>query len=182
MYDTLTPRLRWFEQARLAEAFVASPVNPPKSLLRNCRQVGWALPTEEMPFRRIPKFMDLWLEVKERRGKGAPKNREMKEEPTMLLITKDRLWEPTMFMKTKMLARAGHDPYENKDFMLQLSTGSLLMKNISNHNAPENAARKSFNERSQEVIENKADRFIADCKSQEVHENKGVIFVKPRGY
>jgi hypothetical protein len=39
----------------------------------------------------------------------------------------------------------------------------------------------SFNERSQEVIESKADRFIANCKSQEVYENEGVVFVKPRG-
>ncbi len=30
-------------------------------------------------------------------------NREMKEEPTMLLIIKDRLWEPTMCMKTNKL-------------------------------------------------------------------------------
>jgi hypothetical protein len=37
-------------------------------------------------------------------GKRLRKNREMKEEPTMLLITKDRLSEPTMFMKTKRLA------------------------------------------------------------------------------
>jgi hypothetical protein len=31
---------------------------------------------------------------------------------------------------------------------------------------------ENFNERSQEVIENKGDRFIANCKSQEVSENK----------
>jgi hypothetical protein len=36
-------------------------------------------------------------------GRGSEKNRETKEEPTMLLIIKDRLWEPTMFMKTKLL-------------------------------------------------------------------------------
>ena len=37
-----------------------------------------------------------------------------------------------------------------------------------------------FNERSQEVIENKRDRFIANCKSQEVYENKGVNFCKAK--
>jgi hypothetical protein len=39
----------------------------------------------------------------------APKNREMKEEPTILLIIKDRLREPTMFMKTT--AYAGRPRY-----------------------------------------------------------------------
>ena len=29
----------------------------------------------------------------------AQKNREVKEGPTILLITKDRSWEPTIFMK-----------------------------------------------------------------------------------
>jgi hypothetical protein len=42
----------------------------------------------------------------ERSGEtGSPKNREMKEEPTMLLITKDRFW-------------VTHDVYENKDVSL----------------------------------------------------------------
>jgi hypothetical protein len=46
----------------------------------------------------------------------------------------------------------------------------------------DHARAKYFNERSQEVIENKADRLIANCKSQEVYENKDLIFVKPRGH
>jgi hypothetical protein len=41
---------------------------------------------------------------------------------------------------------------------------------------------KKFNERSQEVIENKRDRFLQNMESQEVYENKGVVFVKPRGF
>ena len=35
-------------------------------------------------------------------------------------------------------------------------------------------------ERSQEVIENKGDRFITNCNSQEVSENKWVIFCKAK--
>ena len=37
-------------------------------------------------------------------------------------------------------------------------------------------------ERSQEVVENKGKRFFHSLQSQEVFENKRVIFVKPRGY
>jgi hypothetical protein len=37
-----------------------------------------------------------------------------------------------------------------------------------------------FNERSQEVIENKGDRFIANCYSQEVYESKAVILCKAK--
>jgi hypothetical protein len=37
-------------------------------------------------------------------------------------------------------------------------------------------------ERSQEVIESKGKCFSHRLQSQEVSENKGVIFVKPRGY
>jgi hypothetical protein len=37
------------------------------------------------------------------RGKRLQKNRETKDEPTISLIIKDRLWEPTMFIKTKDL-------------------------------------------------------------------------------
>jgi hypothetical protein len=44
----------------------------------------------------------------------VPKNREMKEEPTILLKTKDRLSEPTMSMKIKVLSSIGHDLFENK--------------------------------------------------------------------
>ena len=36
----------------------------------------------------------------------------------MLLITKDRSWEPTMFMKIQDLAGVGHDVYENKWLIL----------------------------------------------------------------
>jgi hypothetical protein len=103
---------------------------------------------EETPFRRIPKFMDLWLKVKARRGKGTPKNREMKEEPTMLLITKDRLWEPTMFMKTQMLAQIGHDPYENTDFI-------LCSPPLSTDIAKEAVVPKKVTERSRQTTENK---------------------------
>jgi hypothetical protein len=42
------------------------------------------------------------------------KNREMKEGPTILLITKDRFSEPTMFMKTNKLAKIGHDVVDSK--------------------------------------------------------------------
>jgi hypothetical protein len=42
---------------------------------------------------------------KEQAGKRTPRNREMKEGPTMLLITKDRLPEPTMFMNTNQSSR-----------------------------------------------------------------------------
>jgi len=41
--------------------------------------------------------------------------------------------------------------------------------------------RKEFNERSQEVVENKGDHFLDWNQSQQVSENKEVIFVKPRG-
>jgi hypothetical protein len=44
----------------------------------------------------------------------SQKNRETKEEPTILLITKDRLWEPTMFMKINEIASIGHDVTDNK--------------------------------------------------------------------
>jgi hypothetical protein len=37
------------------------------------------------------------------REERAPENREMKAQPTILLIIKDRLSEPTMCMKTKLL-------------------------------------------------------------------------------
>jgi hypothetical protein len=37
-------------------------------------------------------------------------------------------------------------------------------------------------ERSQEVIESKRDHFLDLHQSQEVLENTGFIFVKPRGY
>ena len=40
--------------------------------------------------------------------------------------------------------------------------------------------RKKINERSQEVIENKGDHFIANCKSQYVHENKWLILCKAK--
>jgi len=46
--------------------------------------------------------------------KGLSKNREMKEEPTILLITKDRFWEPTMCMKTKYLSKQTHYVCERK--------------------------------------------------------------------
>ena len=46
-------------------------------------------------------------------GAGTPKNREMKKGLTMLLITKERFWEPTMSMKIKALTLIGHDVYEN---------------------------------------------------------------------
>ena len=39
-------------------------------------------------------------------GSETPKNRETKEEPTMLLIIKDRRPEPTMLMKISELALA----------------------------------------------------------------------------
>jgi len=40
--------------------------------------------------------------------------------------------------------------------------------------------KAQFNERSQEVIENKGDHFITNCNSQEVFENKWVIFCKAK--
>ena len=40
----------------------------------------------------------------------------------------------------------------------------------------------SGDERSQEVIDNKGQCFFHSIESQEVYENKEVIFVKPRGY
>jgi hypothetical protein len=62
--------------------------------------------------------------------------------------------------------------------------GSGFLESGSLHSTlcphPTTASKKTY-ERSQEVIENKRDRFITDCESQEVYENKGVIFVKPRG-
>jgi hypothetical protein len=54
----------------------------------------------------------LGAEAEEQAGKQTPTNREMKEGPTMLLITKHRFWEPTMFMKTNHLTRLSHDLYE----------------------------------------------------------------------
>jgi len=45
-------------------------------------------------------------------GKRFAKNREMKEGPTMLLIIKDRFWEPTMFMKTDELTQICYDMYD----------------------------------------------------------------------
>jgi hypothetical protein len=42
--------------------------------------------------------------------------------------------------------------------------------------------RSERTERSQEVIENKGQYFFHRPESQEVYENKRVIFVKPRGY
>jgi len=40
-------------------------------------------------------------EVQKRSGEMCGKKREMKEGPTMLLITKGRFFEPTMFMKIR---------------------------------------------------------------------------------
>ena len=34
----------------------------------------------------------------------------------MLLIIKDRLWEPTMFMKTKQIIAVTHDVIDNNGF------------------------------------------------------------------
>jgi hypothetical protein len=48
----------------------------------------------------------------------ARKNRKMKKGPTILLITKDRFWEPTMLMKIKALVWICHDVYENTGFTL----------------------------------------------------------------
>jgi hypothetical protein len=45
---------------------------------------------------------------------GAPKKREMKEEPTILLTTKDRFLEPTMLMKTNQIRLVTHDVIDNK--------------------------------------------------------------------
>jgi hypothetical protein len=41
---------------------------------------------------------------------------------------------------------------------------------------------QDFYERSQELIENKGQHFCGKMQTQEVHENTGLIFVKPRGY
>jgi hypothetical protein len=38
------------------------------------------------------------------------------------------------------------------------------------------------NERSQEVIDNKGDHFFELHQSQQIYEDKRVVFVKPRGY
>jgi hypothetical protein len=46
-------------------------------------------------------------------AKGTPKKREMKEGPTILLITNGLFWEPTMLMKTKRISRVTHDVIEN---------------------------------------------------------------------
>jgi hypothetical protein len=54
------------------------------------------------------------FKAQNRRGKGEQKNRETQEEPTMLLIIKERFWEPTMFMKIQDLTGIGHDIHENK--------------------------------------------------------------------
>jgi hypothetical protein len=56
----------------------------------------------------------------------TPKNREMKEGPTMLLITKDRFSEPTISMKTNKISRVGHDVYEEKLLMLSGNRGEAL--------------------------------------------------------
>jgi hypothetical protein len=47
-------------------------------------------------------------------GRGRPKNREMKECPTMLLITKALFSEPTMLMKTNEIPLVTHDVNDNK--------------------------------------------------------------------
>ena len=43
---------------------------------------------------------------------GHPKNRKMKEGPTMLLIIKEMFWEPTVFMKTNLLVDTTSYVYE----------------------------------------------------------------------
>src|SRR5215471_6677356 len=43
------------------------------------------------------------------RQQDYPKNREMREEPTILLKTKERFSEPTMFVKTQKLSGLCHD-------------------------------------------------------------------------
>jgi hypothetical protein len=55
-------------------------------------------------------------------GKRASKNREMKEEPKISLITKGRFGEPTMLMKTNEIAGLTHDVYENKLVNLKVQT------------------------------------------------------------
>lgn len=54
------------------------------------------------------------------------KNREMKEGPTILLITKGLLWEPTMLMKTKDITRISHDILENKQVNCSLLVAQSL--------------------------------------------------------
>jgi hypothetical protein len=39
----------------------------------------------------------------------------MEEGPTILLITKDRFWEPTMLMKTNQIALVTHDVTDKKE-------------------------------------------------------------------
>jgi hypothetical protein len=121
--------------------------------------------------------MQVMVEAEERRGKRLPKNREMKEEPTMLLITKDRRFPslglaahigPKNRRPARVKAYFGCYPSARRPGPADIAKGP--------------SCRKKFNERSQEIYENKGDRFITNCKSQEVYENKGVIFVKPRGY
>jgi hypothetical protein len=46
--------------------------------------------------------------------KATRKKREMKEEPTISLITKHRFYEPTMLMKKHGLSLIGHDVMDRK--------------------------------------------------------------------
>jgi hypothetical protein len=41
----------------------------------------------------------------------------------MLLITNDRFWEPTMFMKVNELSKISQDVYENKQVIHQTHWG-----------------------------------------------------------
>jgi hypothetical protein len=72
-------------------SLIKSPEITPDKLPSYRRRAGGLLQMEK-GLLQIARFthLRLSLKAKEKAGKGLPKNREMKEGPTMLLITKDR--------------------------------------------------------------------------------------------
>jgi hypothetical protein len=139
-------------------------------------RTGRALSIEETSLRQIAKY--LWLRPRANKGtgKGTPKNRETKEEPTMLLITKDRLWEPTMFMKTNNLVLICHDVYENKCVIGKplsrwgLDAADYCARLYRAWKACARATQRT--ERSRNVIDNRSLLFLEFDQSRNVYENK----------
>ena len=91
----------------MASLIETPATNPHKLHMKRTGLLGFARVTDLLP---RPK-------ASQRQIENAPKNRETKDEPTMLLIIKDRFWEPTMYMINKVVSGTGHDVDDGQGFI-----------------------------------------------------------------
>jgi hypothetical protein len=80
-----------------------------------------------------------------------------------------------------MLAKRSNGDTTPRTARIRAASSALQCRPCPHRTDNQEFPQTKNNERSQEVIENKGDRFIANCKSQQVYENKGFISVKPTG-